>query len=259
MALVRPKKHLGQHFLKDDSICKKIALLYSENNDSNILLEIGPGMGALTKHLIKPGEIELFCIEYDIESVNFLNENINLNKDHIIHGDFLKFDLDKLFTHKDFSVIGNFPYNISSQILFKCLDYKGQINQVIGMFQKEVAERICANPGSKTYGILSVLMQAYYDVEYCFTINENAFAPPPKVKSAVIKCIRNKEKELPCDEREFKLIVKTAFNQRRKTLKNALKSIYNKPEKEFPFQQKRAEQLSVDNFVSLCLFISKNK
>ena len=259
MALVKPKKYLGQHFLKDESICKEIALIYSKNNESNILLEIGPGMGALTKHLVKNEEIELFCIEYDIESVNFLNENLNLNKDHIIYGDFLKLDLDKLFEYKTFGVIGNFPYNISSQILFKCLNHREQINLVIGMFQKEVAERICANPGSKTYGILSVLMQAYYDVQYCFTIDENAFTPPPKVKSAVIKCIRNKEKELPCDEREFKLIVKTAFNQRRKTLKNALKGIYNRPEKEFPFQQKRAEQLTVDDFVSLCQFISKNK
>ena len=259
MGLVRPKKHLGQHFLKDESICKKIALLYSEESESNILLEIGPGMGALTKHLIKPEKIDLFCIEYDIESVDFLHENINLNKDHIIHGDFLKLQLGNLFANKKFSVIGNFPYNISSQILFKCLDYKDQINQVIGMFQKEVAERICAEPGSKTYGILSVLMQAYYDVEYCFTIDEIAFTPPPKVKSAVIKCIRNKEKELPCDEREFKLIVKAAFNQRRKTLRNALKSIYNKPGEEFPFQQKRAEQLSVNDFISLCLFISENK
>ena len=259
MALVKPKKYLGQHFLKDESICKDIALIYSKNNESNILLEIGPGMGALTKHLVKNEEIELFCIEYDIESVNFLNENLNLNKDHIIYGDFLKLDLDKLFEYKTFGVIGNFPYNISSQILFKCLNHREQINLVIGMFQKEVAERICANPGSKTYGILSVLMQAYYDVQYCFTIDENAFTPPPKVKSAVIKCIRNKEKELPCDEREFKLIVKTAFNQRRKTLKNALKGIYNRPEKKFPFQQKRAEQLTVDDFVSLCQFISKNK
>ena len=207
MALVKPKKYLGQHFLKDESICKDIALIYSKNNESNILLEIGPGMGALTKHLVKNEEIELFCIEYDIESVNFLNENLNLNKDHIIYGDFLKLDLDKLFEYKTFGVIGNFPYNISSQILFKCLNHREQINLVIGMFQKEVAERICANPGSKTYGILSVLMQAYYDVQYCFTIDENAFTPPPKVKSAVIKCIRNKEKELPCDEREFKLIV----------------------------------------------------
>ena len=187
MALVKPKKYLGQHFLKDESICKDIALIYSKNNESNILLEIGPGMGALTKHLVKNEEIELFCIEYDIESVNFLNENLNLNKDHIIYGDFLKLDLDKLFEYKTFGVIGNFPYNISSQILFKCLNHREQINLVIGMFQKEVAERICANPGSKTYGILSVLMQAYYDVQYCFTIDENAFTPPPKVKSAVIK------------------------------------------------------------------------
>ena len=135
MELVRPKKHLGQHFLKDESICKKIALLYSENSESNILLEIGPGMGALTKHLIKPEKIDLFCIEYDIESINYLHENINLSQEHIIHGDFLKLELDHLFANKMFGIIGNFPYNISSQILFKCLDYKEQVNQVIGMFQ----------------------------------------------------------------------------------------------------------------------------
>ena len=230
MGIVRPKKHLGQHFLKDDEICKKIALLYSKKNNSQFLLEIGPGMGALTKHLIKLNKTTLFCVEFDIESILYLEKNLNLNKENIIHGDFLKLELNDLFNNEMFGVVGNFPYNISSQILFKCLEYKNQIDQVIGMFQKEVAERICAGPGSKTYGILSVLMQAYYDVEYCFTIDENAFIPPPKVKSAVIKCVRNKQTKLPCDEKEFKRIVKAGFNQRRKTLRNALKSIYNNPD-----------------------------
>jgi len=259
MGNVKPKKHLGQHFLKDDEICKRIALLYFKNSVSKLLIEVGPGMGALTKHLTKLDDINLFCIEYDLESVNYLKEKAILNNENIIQGDFLKLDLNDLFKTNQFDVIGNFPYNISSQILFKCLEYKDQVHQITGMFQKEVAERICSNPGSKSYGILSVLMQAYYNVEYCFTINEDAFIPPPKVKSAVINCIRNKQKALPCDEKEFKIIVKTAFNQRRKTLRNALKSIYNKPENKFPFQDKRAEQLSVNDFVKICLFFSSKK
>ena len=259
MERVRPKKHLGQHFLKDDSICERISTIYSQKNSSNALLEIGPGMGALTKHLTKLENKTLLCIEYDKESVDYLQEHSELDEKHIIYGDFLKIDLKNIFKDAPFDVIGNFPYNISSQILFKCLEYKDQVNQITGMFQKEVAERICSTPGSKSYGILSVLMQAYYNVDYCFTINEDAFIPPPKVKSAVINCIRNKNKALPCDEKAFKIIVKTAFNQRRKTLRNSLKSIYNNPEVQLPFQQKRAEELSVDDFIELSLFISKSQ
>ena len=259
MERVRPKKHLGQHFLKDDSICERICSIYSQKNSSNALLEIGPGMGALTKHLTKLENKTLLCIEYDKESVNYLQEHSELEEKHIIYGDFLKIDLKSIFKDDPFDVIGNFPYNISSQILFKCLEYKDQVNQITGMFQKEVAERICSNPGSKSYGILSVLMQAYYNIDYCFTINEDAFIPPPKVKSAVINCTRNNKKSLPCDEKAFKTIVKTAFNQRRKTLRNALKSIYNNPENKFPFQDKRAEQLSVNDFVQICSFFSSKK
>ena len=259
MERVRPKKHLGQHFLKDDSICERICSIYSQKNSSNGLLEIGPGMGALTKHLSKLENINLFCVEYDSESVNYLKEQGVLSKNKIIQGDFLKLDLNDLFQTNQFDIVGNFPYNISSQILFKCLEYKDQVNQITGMFQKEVAERICSNPGSKSYGILSVLMQAYYNIDYCFTINEDAFIPPPKVKSAVINCTRNNKKSLPCDEKAFKIIVKTAFNQRRKTLRNALKSIYNNPENKFPFQDKRAEQLSVNDFVQICSFFSSKK
>ena len=259
MERVRAKKHLGQHFLKDDSVCERICSIYSQKKSSSALLEIGPGMGALTKHLAKLENINLFCIEYDIESVNYLKKKGVLNNNKIIQGDFLKLDLNDLFQTNKFDIIGNFPYNISSQILFKCLEYKNQVNQITGMFQKEVAERICSKPGSKSYGILSVLMQAYYNIEYCFTINEDAFIPPPKVKSAVINCTRNNKKSLPCNEKAFKTIVKTAFNQRRKTLRNALKSIYNNPENKFPFQDKRAEQLSVNDFVQICSFFSSKK
>jgi len=259
MERVRAKKHLGQHFLKDDSVCERICSIYSEKKSTSALLEIGPGMGALTKHLAKLENINLFCIEYDLESVNYLKEKEVLNNNKIIQGDFLKLDLNDLFQTNQFDVIGNFPYNISSQILFKCLEHKNQVNQITGMFQKEVAERICSNPGSKSYGILSVLMQAYYNIDYCFTINEDAFIPPPKVKSAVINCTRNNKKSLPCNEKAFKTIVKTAFNQRRKTLRNALKSIYNNPENKFPFQDKRAEQLSVNDFVQICSFFSSKK
>ena len=259
MERVRAKKHLGQHFLKDDSVCERICSIYSEKKSSNALLEIGPGMGALTKHLAKLENINLFCIEYDLESVSYLKEKGLLNNKKIIQGDFLKLDLNDLFKTTQFDIIGNFPYNISSQILFKCLEYKDQVHQITGMFQKEVAERICSTPGSKSYGILSVLMQAYYNIDYCFTINEDAFIPPPKVKSAVINCTRNNKKALPCDEKAFKIIVKTAFNQRRKTLRNALKSIYNNPENKFPFQDKRAEQLSVNDFVQICSFFSSKK
>lgn len=256
---VRAKKHLGQHFLKDDSVCERICSIFSEKKSSGALLEIGPGMGALTKHLAKLENINLFCIEYDLESVIYLKEKGILSNNKIIQGDFLKLDLNDLFQTNQFDVIGNFPYNISSQILFKCLEHKNQVNQITGMFQKEVAERICSNPGSKSYGILSVLMQAYYNIDYCFTINEDAFIPPPKVKSAVINCTRNNKKSLPCNEKDFKTIVKTAFNQRRKTLRNALKSIYNNPENKFPFQDKRAEQLSVNDFVQICSFFSSKK
>ena len=259
MERVRAKKHLGQHFLKDDSVCERICSIFSEKKSSGALLEIGPGMGALTKHLAKLENINLFCIEYDLESVIYLKEKGILNNNKIIQGDFLKLDLNDLFQTNQFDVIGNFPYNISSQILFKCLEHKNQVNQITGMFQKEVAERICSNPGSKSYGILSVLMQAYYNIDYCFTINEDAFIPPPKVKSAVINCTRNNIKSLPCNEKAFKTIVKTAFNQRRKTLRNALKSIYNNPENKFPFQDKRAEQLSVNDFVQICSFFSSKK
>ena len=259
MERVRPKKHLGQHFLKDDSICERISAIYSQKNSSNPLLEIGPGMGALTKHLTKLENKTLLCIEYDKESVVYLQEHSDLDNKQILQGDFLKIDLKSIFKDASFDVIGNFPYNISSQILFKCLEYRQQVNHITGMFQKEVAERICSKPRSKNYGILSVLMQAYYDIEYCFTINEDAFIPPPKVKSAVITCVRNKQEVLPCDEKTFKLIVKTAFNQRRKTLRNSLKSIYNNPEIELPFHQKRAEELSVDDFVELSLFISNSE
>ena len=247
----RAKKSLGQNFLIDKNILRKIVEEGNISKEDNIL-EIGPGMGALTKHLIKPGEIELFCIEYDIESVNFLNENINLNKDHIIHGDFLKFDLDKLFTHKDFSVIGNFPYNISSQIVFKAMEYRQHIPFFCGMFQKEVAQRICEKPGTKTYGVLSVLCQTYYQTQYHFNISPTVFSPPPKVDSGVLSLQRKNDLITNFDEKLLFKIVKTGFQQRRKTLRNSLKSL-NIPKLilEDSIFDLRPEKLSAAQFIEL--------
>jgi 16S rRNA (adenine1518-N6/adenine1519-N6)-dimethyltransferase len=247
--MVRPKKHLGQHFLKDDNIARKI-VSYLSNETENVL-EIGPGTGILTKHLIHSKTYNYYAFEIDRESVEFLKFQYPDISDRIIYADFLKADMKKVFT-KNFSVIGNFPFNISSQILFKVLDHREQVKEVIGMFQKEVAERISSPPGSKKYGILSVLMQAYYRIEYLFTVNENVFFPPPKVKSAVIRLSRNEVKQLDCDEFLFFSIVKTGFNQRRKTLRNSLKKyFFQNSDKVLDLMQKRAEQLTVDDYVYL--------
>ena len=217
---VKAKKFLGQHFLKDDNIAKKIV---ASLQDSRNVLEIGPGTGILTKHLIEIPGINLKLIDVDRESIEFLHNLYPDNKEKIILADFLKFDLNSLF-EGSFSIIGNFPYNISTQIMFRVLDYRSRVNEVVGMFQKEVAARIASPPGSKEYGILSVLLQAYYNIEYLFTVNETVFSPPPKVKSAVIRLVRNEISSLDCDEKLFVSVVKTAFNQRRKTLRNALSS-----------------------------------
>jgi 16S rRNA (adenine1518-N6/adenine1519-N6)-dimethyltransferase len=245
---VRPKKHLGQHFLKDDNIAKKIVLSLHDNCN---VLEIGPGTGILTKHLLEIPEIKLKLIEVDKESVDFLLLQFPGIKDKIVFADFLRYDLQNLFSDS-FSVIGNFPYNISTQILFKVLEYRNQVTEVVGMFQKEVAERIASGPGKKVYGILSVLMQAFYTIEYLFTVNENVFVPPPKVKSAVIRFTRNNVKSLDCDEKLFFSVVKTAFNQRRKTLRNALSSFRFVPNPGIvELLTKRAEQLHVQDFIIL--------
>ena len=251
MSLVKPKKHLGQHFLKDENIARKIVDSLGENIQH--VLEVGPGMGVLTKHMMAKSYKDLRVAEIDTESVVYLQHHYpTLN---IIAGDFLKLDLAELYT-EPLAIIGNFPYNISSQIFFKVLDHRNLVTEVVGMVQKEVAERIAAPPGSKTYGILSVLLQAWYDIDYLFTVHEHVFTPPPKVKSAVIRLKRNTTDSLGCDERFFFALVKTAFNQRRKTLRNAIRSMT--PEGfQHPFLDKRAEQLSVSEFVELVISIKQ--
>ena len=251
MGLVKPKKFLGQHFLKDLSIAKDIADTVDECPGLPIL-EVGPGMGVLTQFLMEKGR-EVKVVELDFESVAYLRENFPALEGNIIEYDFLKLKLEKLFDGRPFVLTGNYPYNISSQIFFKMLDYKDLIPCCTGMIQKEVAERIAAGPGSKTYGILSILIQAWYKVEYLFTVHEHVFNPPPKVKSAVIRMTRNETKELGCNERLFKLIVKTTFNQRRKTLRNSISSILEKgnPLSNDPVFNKRPEQLSVQEFIEL--------
>ncbi len=243
---VRAKKHLGQHFLSDDNIAAKIVASLKENAN---VLEIGPGTGVLTKHLLQIKDINLKVIEIDRESVEFLSQQFPILNSKIISADFLHHDLKSLFDN-NFSIIGNFPYNISTQILFKVLDYRDMVNEVVGMFQKEVAVRIASGPGTKDYGILSVLLKAFYNIEYLFTVNENVFNPPPKVKSAVIRVTRNDVIKLDCDEKLFFTVVKTAFNQRRKTLRNALSSLqFNTDEKLVYLFTKRAEQLGVEEFI----------
>ena len=246
---VRAKKGLGQHFLVDEAIAQQIVNSLSEKTTS--VLEIGAGMGVLTQFLLQKENMDLRVVEIDNESVIYLQTHYPALQNRIVAADFLKLDLSTLFTGK-FAVIGNFPYNISSQILFRMLDYKDYIPEVVGMFQKEVAVRIASQPGNKDYGILSVLLQAFYDVEYLFTVDAEVFNPPPKVKSAVIRLKRNAVEKLDCDEQVFKTIVKTAFNQRRKILRNSLKTI-SFPEgfTQEKIFEKRPEQLGVGEFVYL--------
>jgi len=273
--VVRPKKGLGQHFLTDQTIARNIVDALKGTGDGVFdTLEIGPGMGVLTQYLLTRSDVRLKVMEIDNESVRYLLEKWPQLSPVLYEADFLKSNLSKLFPGK-FSIIGNFPYNISSQIFFKVLDYKEQIPEVVCMIQKEVAERIAAPPGSKTYGILSVLLQAWYDIEYLFTVGEGAFIPPPKVKSAVIRLKRNDRIELGCDEILFKSVVKTAFNQRRKRLRNSLKPLIanfvaetqlspdaSTPSSKrstgkqastdsIPFAEARPEQLSVEEFITL--------
>lgn len=223
MRLVKPKKSLGQHFLKDLSIARRIAETLSDYKHLPVL-EIGPGMGVLTTFLLEEGH-DLSVVELDRESVAYLNENFPALAGRILAEDFLKLDLETLF-EGPFCVIGNYPYNISSQIFFKVLDYKEKVPCCSGMIQKEVAERLASGPGKKAYGILSVLLQAWYDIEYLFTVDASVFNPPPKVQSAVIRMVRNKRESLGCDEKIFKSVIKTSFNQRRKTLRNSMKPLY---------------------------------
>ena len=251
MGFVKPKKFLGQHFLKDLGIAQDIADTVDACPELPIL-EVGPGMGVLTQFLMKKDR-KVKVVELDFESVAYLKENFTDLKENIIEDDFLKLKLENIFNGKPFVLTGNYPYNISSQIFFKMLDYKDLIPCCTGMIQKEVAERIAASPGNKTYGILSVLIQAWYKVEYLFTVHEHVFNPPPKVKSAVIRMTRNETTELGCNEKLFKQIVKTTINQRRKTLRNSISSILDKnhPLSADPIFNKRPEQLSVKEFVEL--------
>lgn len=243
--MVAPKKHLGQHFLTDDNIAKRIGNLITD--DCRNVIEVGPGKGILTKFLLEK-DINLKAIDLDLESVEYLQEHYPQHSDKIIFGDFLKMDLSQLFEGQCFQIIGNYPYNISSQILFKALEYKDKVDCISGMFQKEVAQRIITQPGSKVYGILSVLMQTWYNCEYCFTVNEGSFFPPPKVKSGVIRLTRNNVSDIGVDEKLYIEIIKTSFNQRRKTLRNSLKS-FNLPDMDM--LNKRPEVLSPQDFIEL--------
>lgn len=272
---VRPKKALGQHFLVDLNIARNIVNALGTNHD--VVIEVGAGMGVLTQYLIENQLDKLQVVEIDAESVEFLKKKFPELEGHLVHGDFLKYDMEHSgetlsnpeqsrkeepstplgFTRNDIGVIGNFPYNISSQIFFQVLKYRNNVSECVGMIQKEVAERLAAGPGSKTYGILSVLLQAWYDIEYLFTVHENVFNPPPKVKSAVIRLKRNDVKELGCDEKLFVTVVKQAFNQRRKTLRNSLRPLIPAEIINDDIFNKRPEQLSVAEFVGLVKKIQK--
>jgi 16S rRNA (adenine1518-N6/adenine1519-N6)-dimethyltransferase len=257
MEKVKAKKHLGQHFLTDESIAKQIADTLQLNGYQTVL-EIGPGMGVLTKYLLEK-DIDTYVIEIDTESVEYLNAHYPKLHGKVISKDFLKYNINEVFEGKPFAIIGNFPYNISSQIVFRCLEMRNQVPEFSGMFQKEVAERICSKKGNKVYGILSVLAQAFYDVEYLFTVDENVFNPPPKVKSGVMRMIRKENYALPCDEKLFFNVVKTAFQQRRKTLRNSLKSFALSDNlKEDTIFDLRPEQLSVEQFIDLTQKIAAN-
>lgn len=259
---IRAKKHLGQHFLTDMSIAKQIVELLSGHLGYTSVLEIGPGTGVLTQFLVeKPYQLKL--VDVDAESVQYLHKHYPQLADATILGDFLTWNLNEQFQSPT-AIVGNFPYNISSQIFFKVLDYKDLVPEVVGMLQKEVAERLCSPPGNKDYGILSVLLQAWYDMEYCFTVPETVFSPPPKVKSGVIRIRRNGRTALPCDEKFFKQIVKQGFNNRRKTLRNALKGLNFAPaqweaEQVQPILDRRAEQLSVEEFIELTLLLTPHE
>ncbi|MFT5103312.1 MAG: 16S rRNA (adenine1518-N6/adenine1519-N6)-dimethyltransferase [Candidatus Latescibacterota bacterium] len=247
---VRAKKHLGQHFLIDETIAEKIANTLSFSGYKNVL-EIGPGTGVLTKYLVKK-EIDLVAMDLDSESISYLATNFNNDNLQILEADFLKEDLQDVFGDEQYAVTGNFPYNISTQIVFKTLENKEQIPEFSGMFQKEVAQRICASEGSKTYGILSVLAQAFYTAEYLFTVPPSVFNPPPKVESGVLRLTRKADITIQCNEKMLYKVVKTAFQQRRKTLRNSLKSfnLSDKIKEDTIFGQ-RPEQLSVEEFIAL--------
>lgn len=254
---VRAKKALGQHFLTDQSIARTIVDSLTRDNPVRDTLEVGPGMGVLTRYLLEREDIDLKLVELDSESVEYLLTHFAGMQGRLYEADFLKLDLHSLFPGQ-YRVIGNFPYNISSQIFFKILDDKDRVPECVCMIQKEVADRIAEKPGSKTYGILSVLLQAWYDIDYIISVGSGAFAPPPKVQSAVIRLRRNGRSELGCDEKLFKQVVKTAFNQRRKTLRNALKPLLREGIDTLdPVFDLRAEKLGVEDFLRLTLLLTQ--
>ncbi|MEP6513191.1 MAG: 16S rRNA (adenine(1518)-N(6)/adenine(1519)-N(6))-dimethyltransferase RsmA [Parafilimonas sp.] len=248
------KKSLGQHFLNDENVCRKIISALSQH-EFHQLLEIGPGAGALTKYLLQLYDIDFKAVELDAEKVTYLENNYLSIKEKIIHKNFL--DMEKPFAVGDFVVIGNFPYNISSQIIFKILEWKNDVPIMLGMFQKEVAQRIASGPGTKVYGILSVLVQAFYTVEYLFDVQPECFTPPPKVMSAVIKLQKKNEMYEMKNEKSFFALVKTAFNQRRKTLRNAVRGLFDEATLKNDIFNKRAEQLSVEDFAALTFYMNR--
>jgi 16S rRNA (adenine1518-N6/adenine1519-N6)-dimethyltransferase len=254
--MVRPKKHLGQHFLTDQNVAKRITDSLSAGGSENVL-EVGPGKGVLTEILMSRTDINLVPVEIDHESVEYLIQQFPDIASRLVEADFLALDLSTLFS-EDFKIIGNFPYNISSQIFFKVLDHKDQVKEVVCMIQKEVADRIISPPGNKTYGILSVLLQTWYKIDYLFSVKPGSFFPVPGVQSSVIRLVRNERTELGVDPKKFKLVVKTSFNQRRKMLRNSVKSLLNVDVMENPLFQKRPEQLSVEQFIELTRFIEES-
>lgn len=258
MGLVRAKKHLGQHFLNDKNAAQRIVDALTPSLGFNQVLEVGPGMGVLSDFLLQNEAYETFLIDVDDESIEYLADKYPELGNRLIHGDFLNLDFSQYFGEK-MAVIGNFPYNISSQILFKVLEERNRVVEMVGMFQKEVAERCVAKPGNKEYGILSVFLQAYYDVSYLFTVKAGAFNPPPKVLSGVMRMVRNNRVTLDCDEKLFWRVVKAGFNQRRKTLRNALSAVVPKDRmSDNPLYELRAERLSVQDFETLTNEISKS-
>lgn len=258
MKKVNPKKHLGQHFLTDETIAARIVDQLILPAGVNEVLEIGPGMGVLTRYLVQHSEYRTTIIDIDREAVHYLQQHFAELNGRILEADFLRLDLSKVFSGK-FSIIGNFPYNISSQIFFKVLEHRQQVAEVVCMLQKEVAERIAAGPGSKVYGILSVLLQAFYTIQYKFTVGREVFDPPPQVLSGVITLVRNEVDYLPCNEKKFMEVVKLSFSTRRKTLRNCLRP-YHLPEEitNQPIFDRRAEQLSVAEFIHLTQLIEAN-
>jgi 16S rRNA (adenine1518-N6/adenine1519-N6)-dimethyltransferase len=249
---VAPKKGLGQHFLVDQNVSRKIVAQFKGHENCTNILEIGPGMGAITKYLLEIPDTSLQVMEVDRDSVAFLEENFPELKDKIHQKNVLKTDFSAIFGQEPFAMVGNFPYNISSQILFTCVKNRNQIPEIMGMFQKELVDRVMAPEGSKQYGVLNVLLQTYYDVEYCFTVEPTVFNPPPKVKSALISCTRNERKTLPVDEVLHEKVVKACFSQRRKTIRNTLKSIVDvKKLADHPLLSERPEKLSIEDFIEL--------